>query len=103
MAQESLLRWLTHAEPGFPQMATWNHAQNVLQRFFNNITSLTAIYSFFTLCLNNPTQLLSYYTDTDPLESALYFASGIATVHYILSEITKNYSQVGKLKSLFCK
>jgi hypothetical protein len=97
MGKESILHWLTHVEPSFPQMATWNHAQSVLQRFLSNITSFKVVLSFFTSCLNDPTQLISYYKDTDPLESALYFASGLSVIHYSLSEITKNYSQVGKI------
>lgn len=96
MGHESVLHWLTHAGPNFPQGATWEHARNILQTYFQNITSLSAISSFVSSSLKDPSQLISLYKETDPLESSLYFSSALITVHYIMSEITKNYSQVGK-------
>lgn len=98
MGQESVIHWLTHAGPNFPQGATWDHARNILQAYFHNITSLSAISSFVSSSLKDPSQLITLYKETDPLESSLYFSSALITVHYIMSEITKNYSQVGKKK-----
>lgn len=96
MGQESIIHWLTRAGPNFPQNATWDHARNVLQTYFNNITSVSVISSFVSSSIQDPTQLITLYKETDPLESSLYFSSVLITIHYLVSEITKNYSQVGK-------
>ncbi|GAN10504.1 DUF1295 domain protein [Mucor ambiguus] len=100
MGQESIIHWLTHAGPYFPQGATWEHARNILQTYFRNITSLSAISSFVSSSLKDPSQLITLYKETDPLESSLYFSSALTIVHYIMSEITKNYSQVDKAWSI---
>ncbi|KAL7333211.1 hypothetical protein PS15p_202145 [Mucor circinelloides] len=100
MGQESVIHWLTHTGPNFPQGATWDHARNILQTYFHNITSLSAISSFVSSSLKDPSQLITLYKETNPLESSLYFSSALITVHYIMSEITKNYSQVDRAWSI---
>ncbi|KAG2213558.1 hypothetical protein INT46_002264 [Mucor plumbeus] len=100
MGHESIIHWFIHAGPNFPQNATWDHARSVLQTYFNNITSVSAIRSFVSSSIQDPSQLIALYKETDPLESSLYFSSVLITIHYIVSEITKNYSQVDRAWSI---
>lgn len=86
-----------HAGPGFPVHATWNYAYQRILHAFHQMSSVSALSSFATSLLQDPYYLIELYKKTDPLETAVYVSSGLSVIHYILSEITKNYSQVGKL------
>ncbi|CEP09672.1 hypothetical protein [Parasitella parasitica] len=100
MGQESVIYWPTHFGPDFPQNASWDHARNILQRYFQNITSFSAISSFVRFNIQDPSQFITLYKETDPLESSLYLSSVLITIHYLMSEITKNYSQVDRAWSI---
>ncbi|KAI8642421.1 hypothetical protein BD408DRAFT_366561 [Parasitella parasitica] len=100
MGQQSVIYWLTQSGHNFPQNATWDHARNILQRYFQNISSFSAISSFVCSNIQEPSQLIRLYKETDPLESSLYFSSVLIVTHYLMSEITKNYSQVDRAWSI---
>lgn len=96
MGTGSIVHWFTQAEPNFPVGATWDHTWNIVVKGFHDLISSKNIVSSICSAVKNPVELLAFYKDTDPLVSALYFTSGLIVVHYTMSEITKNYSQVGK-------
>jgi hypothetical protein len=96
MGTESIIQWLTQAGPNFPVGATWDHTWNIVRAGFHDLIPSKGIVSSISSAIQNPIELLAFYEKTDPLVSALYFTSGLITIHYVLSEITKNYSQVGK-------
>lgn len=83
------------AEPNFPLNATWKYTRGIVQTAFNNLIYNKDIASSIYQVIQNPYQLVDFYKDTDPLVSALYFTTGLIVIHYVMSEITKNYSQVG--------
>lgn len=77
----------------------WVHARSVFQTYIETITSYTLIKSFISSCIEDPSRIISYYKDTDPLLTAMYYATVLTIIHYTLAEITRNYSQVGKTYS----
>ncbi|KAI7897736.1 uncharacterized protein BX663DRAFT_481343 [Cokeromyces recurvatus] len=83
-----------------PFEARWEHAQSVIQKFIKNASSFKTISSFISICIQQPEILITFYKSTNPLESALYFTTVLIVFHYIISEITKNYSQVDKAWSI---
>ena len=96
MTFNSVLQQLMHAGPGFPVHATWNYACERIVHAFHQMSSVAVFSSFANSLLQDPYHLIELYKKTDPLETAVYVSSGLSVIHYILSEITKNYSQVGK-------
>ncbi|KAI8380728.1 hypothetical protein BD560DRAFT_386948 [Blakeslea trispora] len=100
MTFNSILQQLMHAGPGFPVHATWNYAYQRILHAFHQMSSVSALSSFATSLLQDPYYLIELYKKTDPLETAVYVSSGLSVIHYILSEITKNYSQVDKAWSI---
>ncbi|KAI8058703.1 uncharacterized protein B0P05DRAFT_559510 [Gilbertella persicaria] len=97
---ESITQWLIQVGPKFPPNATWDYAYKIIHTAFHNLTSAPVLSSFVSTCLSHPSQLIDLYKQTDPLETSVYVSSGLAVIHYILSEITKNYSQVDKAWSI---
>lgn len=88
--------WIT-PNSNFPVGATWEYTSDIVSRAFHGlISNKDNIVSLVGSTLKDPNALFEFYQSTDPLVSALYFTSGLITIHYALSEITKNYSQVGK-------
>ncbi|KAI9478664.1 MAG: hypothetical protein EXX96DRAFT_255562 [Benjaminiella poitrasii] len=83
-----------------PFNASWEHAWSIIQTSASNITSFKTVSSFISACIQQPEILLTYYKNTNPLESALYFTTILIVIHYVTSEITKNYSQVDKAWSI---
>lgn len=45
----------------------------------------------------DPSLLLMYYRETDPLVIAIVFMAMLAVIHTVTAELTRNYSQVGEL------
>lgn len=86
----------SQADLNFPLSATWEYTWEIVCKGFNNLISNKDIASSVLSVLQNPAQLIVFYKDTDPLVSALYFTTGLIIIHYVMSEITKNYSQVGE-------
>ncbi|KAI8880436.1 DUF1295-domain-containing protein [Backusella circina FSU 941] len=81
--------------PEFPAYATWEYTRNNLQISFD-----TFFQDISADLLRNPVLLLEYYKNTDPLFIAFCTCTTFVCVHYITSEITKNYSQVDRAWSL---
>ncbi|KAI8987830.1 hypothetical protein BDF20DRAFT_852438 [Mycotypha africana] len=50
--------------------------------------------------LTQPNNLIDLYTSTDPFAFAMRLVSVLTLIHYVVSEITKNYSQVDKSWSI---
>lgn len=95
------MQWLTEAGPNFPKEATWQYTWNTIQTGFNNLVSSKHVLSSVYSGLSNCSQFHAFYRDTDPLVSALYFTSVLIVIHYVMSELTKNYSQVGNVFKSF--
>lgn len=92
--------WIT-PNSNFPVGATWEYTSDIVSRAFHGlISNKDNIVSLVGSTLKDPNALFEFYQSTDPLVSALYFTSGLITIHYALSEITKNYSQVDKAWSI---
>lgn len=92
-----MIKLFTEASSDFPVNATWDYIRGIVQIAFHNLISNKNIASSILSATQNPTQLVTFYKNTDPLISALYFTTGLIVIHYVMSEITKNYSQVGNL------
>ncbi|KAI9030117.1 hypothetical protein CLU79DRAFT_734131 [Phycomyces nitens] len=82
---------------------SWEHVQTIL---LNNAHSATDAFRNGTIwetiknCLENPSLLIEYYRTTDPLVTLLVASGVLASIHYVVSELTKNYSQVDKSWSI---
>ncbi|KAL0078025.1 hypothetical protein J3Q64DRAFT_1646384 [Phycomyces blakesleeanus] len=82
---------------------SWDHVQSIL---LSNAQSAINAFHRGTICetvkscLENPDLLLEYYRTTDPLVILLVVSGVFAYIHYIVSELTKNYSQVDKSWSI---
>ncbi|KAI7896610.1 uncharacterized protein EV154DRAFT_411187 [Mucor mucedo] len=88
------------ADSNFPISATWEYTWEIVCKAFDSLLSNKNITSSILSLVQNPTQLIVFYKNTDPLVSALYFTTGLIVIHYVMSEITKNYSQVDKAWSI---
>ena len=97
MIEETVLHKFTQASPNFPIGATAEYTCSIVKSALEDLVSSDTISSSIYSTLSDPVEFLKFYKDTDPLVSALYFSSGLIVIHYITSEITKNYSQVGKV------
>lgn len=91
------MEWITKSSPNFPMEATWAYTWNTVQAGFNDLISSKHIVSSICSALQNCSEIQTFYKNTDPLVSALYFTTILISIHYVMSEITKNYSQVGKV------
>ncbi|GAA5807191.1 hypothetical protein MFLAVUS_000546 [Mucor flavus] len=94
------MQWITKSSPNFPMEATWAHTWNTVQAGFNDLISSKHIVSSICSALQNCGEIQAFYKNTDPLVSALYFTTILISIHYVMSEITKNYSQVDKAWSI---
>ncbi|KAI8094805.1 hypothetical protein BDF21DRAFT_331558 [Thamnidium elegans] len=94
------MQWITESSPNFPTDATWPHTWNILQAGFNDLISSKHIVSSICSTLQNCSKFQAFYKDTDPLVSALYLTTILISVHYVMSEVTKNYSQVDRAWSI---
>jgi hypothetical protein len=87
---EVLSQKITEVLPELPAFATLEYTRSNLQTSFNIL-----FQEINADILSDPALLLEYYKNTDPLAIALCVCTTFVCIHYITSEITKNYSQVG--------
>ncbi|KAI7864819.1 hypothetical protein BDF14DRAFT_1830869 [Spinellus fusiger] len=94
--------WLVnHGDASF--IFSWEYAKNVLAsnfcstfHFIKSETFLETIQTYIA----HPDLIVKCYLATDPLFTGLLAVVVFSTIHYIVSEITKNYSQVDKAWSI---
>ncbi|KAG0172740.1 hypothetical protein DFQ30_009756 [Apophysomyces sp. BC1015] len=80
-------------------MFTWKYTQDILCA---NAHKLLDLWHSGQLqaTMQDPHLLLELYRATDPILTALVIVAVFTTSHYILSELTRNYSQVDKAWSI---
>lgn len=70
----------------------WHYTWNLFTSHFANNDGLTCLRAWVS---SGDVFTLSY-RQNDPFSEALLFVSAITVIHYLVSVVTNNYSQVGK-------
>ncbi|KAI9250634.1 hypothetical protein BY458DRAFT_524675 [Sporodiniella umbellata] len=96
---EAIISWVSNNEAYFPFNATWSYVKSILLAGVQELSS-TDITSSAQKLISNPHLLVDHYKTHDPLIFASYFTAAITVVHYLASEITRDYSQVDRCWSI---
>ncbi|CAO3696082.1 unnamed protein product [Rhizopus stolonifer] len=99
MVYEAALAWITKNDAYFPFNATWSYTKSIMHAAIKELLNID-ILSALQKILSNPQLLVDYYKNNNALVVASSFTAVITTVHYIASEVTRDYSQVDRCWSI---